>query len=339
MKSRLTIVSIHIIGWCLLLVMPYITTYQHVKAFTPYANDISFLPVIVVSAINIFIFYINYFYLIPRFLFNKRYVSYGFIFISCLVSSFAFAYLVFEMTAPAKEGSANPLQTLVHHTAQANMFQMLIVSLIPSLALAYSNRLRQIEQEKLSAQVASLKSQINPHFLFNTLNSIYATALDSSPRSAEMVEKLSEMMRYTMKETQKDFVPLQEELNYVGNYIDFQKIRLDEGVEIDYYNSTKPGTSRIAPMLLIPFIENAFKHGVNPEESSHIKINIGLQGNDLKVLISNKKVTTQRETVEHSGLGVENTRSRLQLIYPDTHRLTINESAEQFEVSLSISLS
>src|SRR5688572_13042234 len=236
MRSKLTTISIHIVGWCLLLLMPYFTTYQHIKSFAPNMNGISFLPIILIGIINIIIFYFNYFYFIPRLLFTRKYLNYSFLFLFCLVLSFTLAFLIFEVTGagPAGLEAANPVLTLVRHTAKGYAFQMLIVSFVTSLALAYSNRLKQIEQEKHSAQMASLKSQINPHFLFNTLNNIHASALNTSPRSADMVEKLSEMMRYTMKETQKDFVMLEDEINYNNNYIELQKIRLDKSVKIEY---------------------------------------------------------------------------------------------------------
>jgi signal transduction histidine kinase len=341
MNSQLTTFFIHIIGWCLLLLMPCLTTYWHLRSFELSTNITSLLPILIVSIINLMIFYSNYFYLIPRFLFAKKYINYSFLFFSCLAVSYVFAFFNFHITgfAPERLEAANPILRFVLHTGKANAFQMSVVSLVTSLALAYSNRLKQIEQQKLSAQLASLKSQINPHFLFNTLNNIYATALDSSPKSADMVEKLSEMMRYTMKDTQKDFVMLEDEMNYLNNYIALQKIRLDKSVKIEYHNPADFSALQIAPMLLIPFIENAFKHGVNSEQKSHIKINMELQKKELYLYVSNNKVTTQQQTTERSGLGIENTRSRLQLIYPAKHLLTINESDKYFEVSLHINLS
>jgi LytS/YehU family sensor histidine kinase len=268
----------------------------------------------------------------------KKYLSYSALFSFCLVLSFGLAYLIFMATGPDSE-AINPTLRLVWHTAKTYTFQMLVVSSVISIALAYSHRLRQIEQEKLSAQLASLKSQINPHFLFNTLNSIYATALDTSPRSADMVDKLSEMMRYTMKETQKDFVMLEDELNYNNSYIALQKIRLDKSVKIEYCNPIDFTSLQIAPMLLIPFIENAFKHGVNSEQRSHIRINVELQKKELHLSVSNNKVTTQQHTTERTGLGMENTKNRLEMIYPGKHLLVINESEKHFEVSLHIDLS
>ena len=341
MAPKLTTLSIHIIPWCLLLLMPYITAYQHMKFFASNMQGISFLPIIFVSIINIILFYINYFYLIPRFLFAKKYFTYSLLFLLCLALSFAFTFVFFKTPPSDPQGleATNPLLRFMYHSAKADAFQMLIISFAISLALVYGNRLKQIEQEKLSAQIASLKSQINPHFLFNTLNNIYATALDTSPKSADMVDKLSEMMRYTMKETQKDFVMLEDEINYVNNYIELQKIRLDKSIKIEYYNSVDPVSLQIAPMLLIPFIENAFKYGVNSEQKSHIRISMEVLKKELHLFVSNNKVSTQREISERNGLGIENTKNRLELIYPKKHLLTINDSDKHFEVSLHINLS
>src|SRR5215468_12176561 len=135
MKSKLTTISLHIVGWCLLLLMPCITTYQHIKYFAPNTNRISFLPTILVSIINIIIFYINYFYLIPRFLFTKKYLNYSFLFLSCLVLSIALDFLIFRITGSDWESLevTNPVLTLVRHTDTANAFQLLVVSCVTSL--------------------------------------------------------------------------------------------------------------------------------------------------------------------------------------------------------------
>lgn len=332
-SQKTTTVTVHIIGWCLLLLMPYALTYEHVKTFAPNLEDISFTPILLIGSINLVIFYFNYFYLVPTFLFAKQYPAYSLIFFACLSVSYVFAFVFFDL-----QGS-NSVLTLVFHTAKGNTFQMLIVSSAASMTLAYSNRVKQIEKDNISAQLAALKSQINPHFLFNTLNSIYATTLITSPKSADMVERLSSMMRYTTKETCNDLVNLDDEIAYCTNYIELQKIRLDGSVDIEYNNLVGHTSMQIAPMVLIPFIENAFKHGVNPEQNSEIRIRTKIEEDELQLLVSNNKVTTQRETSEQSGLGIQNTKNRLQLIYPDKHLLSVNETVDRFEVELHIRLS
>jgi sensor histidine kinase YesM len=153
-----------------------------------------------------------------------------------------------------------------------------------------------------------------------------------------MVDKLSEMMRYTMKNTQQDFVLLEDEPNYISNFIELQRVRLDKSVKLEYQVMEEIPALQIAPMLLIPFVENAFKHGVNSEQKSHIKIELTMNNNELQLSAINNKVDVQRTVSERSGLGIENTRHRLNLIYPSKHLLTINESDKQFAVSLYIHL-
>lgn len=219
-----------------------------------------------------------------------------------------------------------------------NTLCLWLLSIISSILWSTYYRLKQTEQEKLSAQVASLKSQINPHFLFNTLNNIYASSIEKAPKAADMVEKLAEMMRYTMKDTQQEWVWLEDELRYIGHYIELQKIRLDQSVKIEYNTIEEPPALRIAPMLIIPFVENAFKHGVNPEQESHIRIKMGIQKTEFQLVVTNRKVIIQKDISESSGLGIDNTRHRLELIYPGKHMLVIDDADTEFSVSLYLNL-
>jgi LytS/YehU family sensor histidine kinase len=240
---------------------------------------------------------------------------------------------------PDNLSNINPVLIKIKPIFRANTFLMLIISILASISLTINNHLRQLEKEKLVAQISSLKLQINPHFLFNTLNNIYATAIDTSPRTADMVDKLSEMMRYTMKENQNDFVPLEGEINYLNNYIELQKLRLESKIIFEYTVDGDFTELLIAPMLLIPFVENAFKHGLNSEQDSNIKINIKVNESELDFLVANNKVNIQSNIKENSsGLGIENTKHRLSLIYPSKHLLTIKETENDFTVSLHINL-
>ena len=219
-----------------------------------------------------------------------------------------------------------------------NAISLWLLAIVSSILFTVYNRLKQTEKEKLSAQIASLKSQINPHFLFNTLNNIYATAIDTSPKAADMVDKLSEMMRYAMKDTQQDFVLLEDEINYISNFIELQKLRLDRSVKLEYNSLSNIPALQIAPMLLIPFIENAFKHGVNSEQKSHIKIEIAMNKAEFQLIVVNNKVRVQQDISERSGLGITNTWHRLNLIYPSKHLLVIDDTEKEFSVSLHINL-
>ena len=219
MKKRFVTISIHVIAWGLLLMVPFLSTHQVIKSFAP-TDNISLIPIIFLSLFLIVIFYFNYFVLIPKFLLLKKYLLYLITLVLSIVSAFVLSGIFFNLVDlnPDNIASINPVLIKIEPVMRANAFLMLIISILASISLTINNHLRQLEKEKLVAQISSLKSQINPHFLFNTLNNIYATAIDTSPRTADMIDKLSEMMRYTMKETQNDFVPLEEEINYLNNF-------------------------------------------------------------------------------------------------------------------------
>ncbi len=341
MKNLFFTITIHIIAWGVLLMLPFVATYQVISSFSESSDHISLIPVILLGIIFVFIFYFNYFILIPRFLLAKKYLTY----ITALVLAILTAFLISAVflnlfnLKPDNIANLNPVFVKIEPIIRANTFLMLVIAIIASIALTINNHMRLIEKEKLSAQISSLKSQINPHFLFNTLNNIYATAIDKSPQTADMVDRLSGMMRYTMKDTQNDFVPLEDEISYINNYIELQKLRLENLVKFDYHVEGNLSGLEIAPMLLIPFVENAFKHGVNAEQDSNIRIQINAGDSELHFMAYNHKVSHQSETIEHNGLGIANTKHRLMLLYPTRHLLTIKDTEHDFLVSLHLDLS
>ena len=340
MKVRLFSVAIHALVWILLLVIPYVTTDQVFNTLDPSADSRYFLLSLILSTALIGTFYFNYFFLIPRFLLVKKYWLYClFLFLAIaivfVVSGILFFFSDFN---PENFAQTNPVIEKIIPVIIINALLLWLLSIASSILWAAYHRLKQTENEKLSAQIASLKSQINPHFLFNTLNNIYATAIDTSPKAADMVDKLAEMMRYTMKDTQQDYVLLEDEINYISNYIELQKLRLDKTVKLEYYSPEDIPSLRIAPMLLVPFIENAFKHGVNSEQKSNISINIAINKTEFQLSMVNNKVNVQKDIAERSGLGIENTKHRLNLIYPSKHLLVINDTEKDFFVSLYINL-
>ncbi|QEH42492.1 sensor histidine kinase [Chitinophaga sp. XS-30] len=340
MKVKLYTIAMHALVWVLLLVIPYVTTDQVFNSLDP-ASDIKYLLLcFVLSIVLITIFYFNFLFLIPKFLLTKKYWLY-FSFLLLAIASVIFlsgAIFIFSDFNPEILAKTNPDIEKIIPVIIVNALLLWLLSIASSILWAAYNRLKQTESERLSAQIASLKSQINPHFLFNTLNNIYATAIDTAPRAADMVDKLSEMMRYTMKDTQQDFVLLEDEINYINNFIELQKLRLDRSVKLEYHSLEFIPSLQIAPMLLIPFIENAFKHGVNSEQKSHIRIEMTMNKTAFQLKVENNKVNVQKDIAERSGLGIENTKHRLNLIYPSNHLLVINDTGKEFSVSLHINL-
>lgn len=340
MKAKRLTIAIHILVWLLLLVIPYISTDQVFSSLDP-ASDVKYLLLCLsLSSVLLITFYFNYYFLIPRFLFVKKGWLYFLILLLMIVVVFFLLGVIFIISDFNPETLVNTGTAVekVIPVILINAITLWLLSIVLSILWTFYNRLKQAETERLSAQIASLKSQINPHFLFNTLNNIYATAIDTSPKAADMVDKLSEMMRYTMRDTQQDFVLLEDEINYISNYIELQRLRLDRSVKLEYSSLENIPALQIAPMLLIPFVENAFKHGVNSEQKSHIKIEITMNKNELQLSVINNKVNVQRNISESSGLGIENTKHRLNLIYPSRHLQVINDTEKQFVVSLYINL-
>lgn len=211
------------------------------------------------------------------------------------------------------------------------------VSVLGSISYHTQLRLRDIEQAKLRAELNQLKSQIHPHFLFNTLNSIYALAVRKNDQTAEVVVQLSEFLRYVIRDAENEAVPLEKELDYIQNYLDLQKSRLRDSVNLHYELAGNPEGLTIVPLILFSFVENAFKHGVNPDEPSKIELSVLIEENRIQLKTYNFKVN---RTDAHSsgGIGVANARKRLSLLYPDRHQLSIVEGESDYEVDLRIQL-
>lgn len=208
-----------------------------------------------------------------------------------------------------------------------------LLGVISSLLFAISGRLQNVEQEKMKSELAFLKAQINPHFLFNTLNSIYALALKKDNRTADSVVQLSELMRYIITNANDDVIDLDKELNYINNYILLQKTRLAHTVSIDYRVKGNGFGKAITPLILISFIENAFKHGVNPDQVSEICVYIDIVGDYLTLFVSNKKtLSVQSDT----GIGLQNTIDRLSLLYPNKYSLNIEDTQDMYSITLTI---
>ena len=196
---------------------------------------------------------------------------------------------------------------------------------------------------KSNADLQFLRSQINPHFLFNTLNTIYASALDEeAKRTAKCLQMLGDMMRFMLDENMADHIPLQKEINYIKNYVALQQLRLplSDKMVIDLLISSDDEDHRIAPMLMIPLIENAFKYGISMQEPTHIHIDLSVDKGILKLEVRNSihyNKTTEGENAP-SGIGLSNIRSRLELIYPGSYQFSTGQADGQYIAQLAINL-
>jgi hypothetical protein len=202
--------------------------------------------------------------------------------------------------------------------------------------LGIEKKKQKIETEKLATELSFLRSQINPHFLFNTLNNIYSLALVKSDATANAVLKLSSIMRYVLNETKHDIVPLMQELEFMRHYIELQKIRLTNKVTINFLTEGPIEGKQIAPLILIPFVENAFKYGISTKENSAISFKVKVDETHIYFTSENHIFPSANESREQTGIGLKNTKRRLELLYPGRHTLSVINENSQFIVHLTI---
>jgi hypothetical protein len=321
--------------------------------FSPDLNtDLDFLKAVgfwrdlTVFVIMLVFFYTSYYLLLPKFFFGEKYLLFGggllFFFLLFIFIPSTFFHEQFRQGESGQRigGIAHrpfhPQNIFIRETR--HYFFHFFIVLIFSFFLKIYDGWKTAEKQKAEAELSYLKAQVNPHFLFNTLNSIYSLALEKSDNTAPAIVKLSGLMRYVITESGKDFVLLEKEINYVRDFYDLQKIRLEDTIKMSLIVEGKANENKISPLLLIPFVENAFKYGVNPEENSEIIIKILLGRGKVELTVSNKKVRLNIPGDEKSGLGIKNTSDRLNLLYPAKHELRIINSDDIFNVYLRIDL-
>jgi two-component system LytT family sensor kinase len=300
------------------------------------------VDVLIYGIINIGLFYLNYLVFIPWFLNKKRYGIYAMA-IVCAVVLFGFGKygvaLIFKQYVLMRiKGEVVGFGSYFLSTVFTSLvFLFLSTALKFTVDWFLNERIqRDLENQRLSAELAFLKSQINPHFLFNSLNSIYSLAYQRSETTPEAILKLSEIMRYMLYECNDNKVDLDRELQYLQNYIDLQRIRFGNKAFIDFKIDGKVETQQIVPLLLIAFIENAFKHGVASNPQTPIRLLIEVDEAHLHFFMQNKKHTNNRD--ESGGIGLNNVKRRLDLLYPGKYNLDIRDEIDTYTVELSLVL-
>lgn len=292
----------------------------------------------------IIIVYVNILYLIPKFLQAKKPILYllSLIFLVILISPINVTSLILLFKNNAKEA-----QKLVEHQSLLvliNLFVGLASTLYKILTdwLIHQNEKIALERQNLQSELKFLKSQINPHFFFNTLNNLYALTLKKSDLAPEIVLRLSEMMRYMLYESNEKQVELEKEINYVKNYLELEKLRQGHKFEINFNINGDIASQKIAPLMFIPFLENSFKHGLdNQIKSGFVNINLELNKTSVEMTIENSKppsIPKKNPGKKSGGIGLENVKRRLKLLYPQRHKLDIEAKPHTFKVYLNIQL-
>jgi two-component system, LytTR family, sensor histidine kinase AlgZ len=288
--------------------------------------------------------YLNYFYLLNRFLKHKRFAQYIIELTILVIANLAWYMYV----------KKHLLLSFGHHACFVYSSKFFVINLQICLSIVFfismlkfiEDRIKldaqkqEIEAERLSSELRFLKSQINPHFLFNTLNNLYYLAVTNSANTPSVIEKLSLMMRYMIYDSNHPKVLLSKEIEYLKNYISLEKLRLNEDIPINFNIQGNTEGIQIVPLIFISFLENAFKHGVNINyKPSFIDINLSCEANKLIFNIRNSIIPKRLDAEsDSSGLGMANAKKRLILSYPNAHTLMINENNDEFEINLEIIL-
>jgi sensor histidine kinase YesM len=290
-----------------------------------------YLIYLLTNGLLILFFYLHHYLFLPKYFFTKRYTIYSF---------FIFIYLFGMILLLSSNKSFNPFfnQNFRNPILAFNLAIVIRFTIIYlfSFLLATNEHKKKLEKIKLNLELHSLKIQINPHFLFNTLNNIYSLVITKSDLAAESITRLSAIMRYMIKYTNQDFVLIENEISYIKAYIELEKLRLTDLVSLSVLVTGNFSNKKIAPMLFLPFIENVFKHGVSNSDPSNIIIKIVLEGNDLIFEVFNTKVKTIPKI--ESGFGIENIQLRLNLLYPEKHLLIINNDNQKYQIILKLKL-
>ena len=355
-------ILLHILVWAVLFILPtWLFGEDNLR------SRVFILQIWFQIACYAAIFYTSYFFLIHRYFFTGRKVRYFLLVGTQIMVFMVFLWMLVAHFEPVfrpdripgsplpeeNTGQIDPQRAPPpgpkHPSPVRNMplFDFLLTSCLItglSLGLRFSEKMilneklrKEADREKLNVELKLLKHQINPHFLFNTLNSIYSLALMKSDMTAEEVMKLSEMMRYVLQDVSGEKVPLELELEYIRHFVELQKIRLNDNVEVQFRVAGEPGLFEIPPIILVPFIENAFKFGSSAHESARIGIDIRTEGAVLKMLVTNR-IFPGRTAGPAFGIGIANTRKRLEMIYPGRHELDIEKNEGHFIVNLSVNL-
>lgn len=286
-------------------------------------------------------FYFNFYFLLPKLYYRQKYVSYFLcillLFILFVPVTSALIEQFFSHGHPPELGFKRPPEGgKLHFTFMSVRFYTFLLVFILSFLIKILSHLREVKNEKLISELDLLKSQIDSHFFFNTLNLIYSLTIENSPKTPETVLRLSSMMRYVLN-SKDTYVNLDKEISYIQDYIEMYTMRIDPKVNVRFSTITDVPDYVIAPMILIPYVENAFKHGVLEEGDSYIEIQISIIEDMLRLHINNT-IGAKSDEFEKTQIGQINSKRRLELHYPGKHKLSIKETATHYDLTLELIL-
>lgn len=330
----------HAIFWLLVLFF-YTMFFGHQSG--NYLNTFLFVSALLIITIATSYFFI--YFLIPRYFEKHRYGLFilfsiytvlASLYLETLAAFLMLLLFIFWANKPPDQASID-----VYFLVVALYFVVFLVIAIKLLRTWYSRQqaLQEISRQKLETELKMLKSQIQPHFLFNSLNSIYALSLKKSDEAPEMIIKLSGILDYLLYECDAEQVPLEKEIQVIEDYIELQKVRYGEKLDLNFEVLGEPVNTVIVPMLFLPLVENSFKHGADSQRMNPwIRIKLEVLENRVLFSISNSHRGKKAKSSAHSGIGLANLEKRLQLLYPGRYRFELEMTEDKFEINLQLEL-
>ncbi|MFT3823144.1 MAG: histidine kinase [Chitinophagaceae bacterium] len=328
---------IHLAYWIIVaIIFLYDRSYLIVKAGMPYFLACSVVRIALLVAIA----YANIYWLIPHYLLARKYFTYFgmvlLLLIVYLLLQSLYDYLLFGFVlGPSRNASLSV--SLLYNFTHTSWYLLLTIAVKLSIDWYQQKEImQQTAIGKLQAEVNYLRAQVNPHFLFNVLNNLYALTLRKSDLAPEVVLKLSGMMEYMLYESNEPLVPLEKEITYIENYLELEKLRQGNNANINIAINGSPAGHNIAPFLLLPLLENAFKHGINKLlQDAYLDIHINIDATSFSFRIDNNKPRIAAPA-EHGGIGLSNLEKRLELLYPGRYSLQVSNQESTYQALLKI---
>jgi sensor histidine kinase YesM len=324
---------LHVIGWVVFIGLPLLMLPSFLWN-TPEMTGIV-ITQLIVSVVMIVFFYYNLNRLMPALLTEQQQRR----FVVGLLAGLAVVLAVklacfFEFPPPLRHGKPRPAWPGLLSTTFTFSFITMLSALMA--IVRHHAQLREQQQQaalgKVSAELAMLKLQVSPHFLFNTLNNIRWLARQKADQTEAAVVKLSQLLRYMLYQAQRDHVPLTQEIEQLNHYIDLQRMRLSDRQTVDFVVEGPVESQTVEPLLFIPFVENAFKYGLHGQEKSHIQIALHITDNALTFSVENPIFERSGTSAEESGIGIANVAQRLAMHYPGQHQLQYGPDGGRFRV-------
>jgi sensor histidine kinase YesM len=339
-RWRKNFVFQHIFFWLISIVLFTVVLFYTRGDFSISDIDLKMaISILVTMALLAVSVYINFLWLIPSFFNKRKFLLFTFLELGNILLFIFLNYYISILF----EGGGHP-NFFSEFVAE---FILVLIFLVVSTLLKFMRdsitlqdvelRMKEVERQKIEAELSALKAQVNPHFFFNTLNSLYSLSLDKSDKAPELILKLSELMRYVIYETKVDAVSIEKQLEFINSYVYLERVRAGEGLRIDMEIKGNHFENKVAPLIYIAFIENAFKHGSKSrEENPFIRILFNLESeNRILFTIENSKEPDGNNN-KPAGIGLANVKKRLELLYPGRFTLNITDSDTLYRVELNL---